>query len=128
MNLISNKQLPSDWKVNVSVSFVQKCVGASNGMVLNVYPAPGNLLGSYSFAGEDGSASSGTGSPSPDQVAAFAAYEKLKPSPQVLAHCDSLKARSASIKTRPTDLSKQALVLSEGTVVLRGVCQFLKFD
>jgi hypothetical protein len=40
-NSISDKRLPDEWKENVSLSFVQKCMGVNSGMLLRVNPSGG---------------------------------------------------------------------------------------
>lgn len=125
---IPSKRLPEMyWRDVVAVSFIRKCMGIGNGVVLTVSPSyPGNL-GSYGFGDAFGGGSGG-GPPPPERVAEFAAYQNLKPTKAVFAHCDSLKERSSKIVAESSALSKQALVLSEGTVVLKGDCPFLKID
>ena len=120
---IADRNLADDWKENVAVSSLQKCMETNSGMALRINPG-----GGYSLSYSGGSMSNSGGAPSPDQIAAFAAYEKLKPSEEVMRHCNALRNRATSIRERALALSNQALLLSEGTVVLTGDCRFLKAE
>ncbi len=116
--------LTLEWKENVALAFVEKCVGHGDGIKLTVFDS------GYSFYYLGGS-SSGSGGrsnpprPSPDQLAAFRAFQSLRMNAALSSHCDSLKRRADTIIHTAEGLSKKAALLSE-SVVLQGTCDSLK--
>jgi hypothetical protein len=118
------KDLTPNWIEMSAVSFVEKCLGHGDGLRLRV-----NDSGySFEYLGGGGTNSGPPGPnaprPPPDLVAAALAYQSIEPN-AMGPHCESLKRRVERIKTIAEDLSKRAILLSEG-VVLNGVCEFLK--
>lgn len=105
------------WRGVDAMSYVEKCVGRGNGLTLRV------TEGGFSFE-YWGASLGGSGRPSPDQVAAFRAFESLKPTANVTSHCSSLKNRAEAIRNSAGELSKEAQLLSESTI-LRGTCEFM---
>jgi len=113
------------WKKVVAVSFVDQCAAHGEGIKLTLSPS------GYTFNYLGGSVGASGGPPpprpSPDQVAAARAFRSLKPSPGIISHCESLKSRAATISTGAAELSNQAFLLSEGTI-LTGDCNFTRSD
>jgi hypothetical protein len=100
-----------------AMSYVEKCAGRGNGVVLQIGQ------GSFNFE-YWGATTGGGGQPSADQIAAFRAFQSMKPTANVTSHCNSLKEHAEAIRSRASELSKQAQILSESTI-LTGTCQFM---
>lgn len=117
--------LDSYWREVAAISFVESCTGRGQGVKLRITD------NGFSFEFWGASISNSGGSPpqrpSPDQVAAFRAFQSLKPDASLDAHCHSLKHRAEAIFESAKELSKQAQFLSESTI-LKGTCDFLRSD
>ncbi len=117
---IRPRTLDPNLKDITAVGFVVHCLGLGPGIKLTVneggynYEYPGVVLG-------------GNGKPSPDQMAAFHAFQSLRPDTAISSHCVSLKDRADKVFHSADDLSRQALLLSE-TTVLKGTCDFVASD
>ncbi len=116
------------WKDTISVSTVEECIGHGNGTILTV------TENGYSFGTWGGSVGgSGGGAnpprPAPDQVAAYEAYKSLRahPVPEMVTHCKNLNTRAHNIADQAKSLSKEALLLAQGTA-LTGNCEFVNVD
>jgi hypothetical protein len=114
---LSSANVDPSWRGIDAMSYVEKCVGRGNGVLLQVRP------GSFSFE-YWGAGGGGGGQPSPDQVATFRAFESLKPTASVTSHCNSLKERAEAIRKGASELSKEAQILAESTI-LTGTCAFM---
>ena len=110
-------RLDAYWRRINAMSYVEKCVGRGNGVKLVVQQ------GGYNFE-YWGVSSGGSGQPSLDEIAAFRAFESMKPSATVTSHCDRLKKRADTILNDARELSKQAQLFSESTI-LKGNCEFM---
>lgn len=112
------------WREVDAVSYVEQCVGRGNGVKLRI------MESGYSFE-YWGASVGGSGPaanpprPSPDQVAAFRAFRALRPDSALKEHCESLKLRAEVIIRAAQELSKEAQLRSESTI-LKGACDFLK--
>ena len=111
------------WKKVVAVSAVEQCMGRGEGVKLVLTDS------AYTFSYFGGSSSASGGPPpprpSPDQVAATNAFTSFKVGRTVTSHCESLNRRAESIISTARELSKKALLLSEGTI-LKGDCEFVQ--
>ena len=109
------------WREVNAVSYVEECVGRGNGVRLKV--TEGGFSIEY-WGASVGASGGGTHPPrpSPDQVAAFRAFRSLKPDVSLGPHCGSLKRRAEGIIRAAQELSKEAQLQSEATI-LKGTCE-----
>jgi hypothetical protein len=107
--VLSERDLTPEWKENAALAFVEKCLGHGEGIKLRIFDS------GYSFEYMGGTTSGSGGGPnpprpSPDQIAAFDAFQALKMNAMVDSHCKSLKRRADAIIHKAEDLSKKASV------------------
>ncbi len=112
-------------KRNLSMTFIQQCMGLGPGFVLQLSP------NGYSFSHFGGSQGA-SGGPAAlagvqELVSANGRYKKFRPSQRLQHLCNSLQASSHDIETSAENLSKQALLLAQRTT-LQGPCSFIKVE
>jgi hypothetical protein len=105
------------WREIDAMSYVEKCVGPGNGVVLKTRESGFN----FEYWGVSGG---GSGTPSPDQIAAFRAFNSIKATPDVIAECTKLRDQARALSNDAANLSKEAELLSKSTI-LPGTCEFL---
>lgn len=114
------------WREVAAMSFVEFCTGRGEGMKLRISE------GGYTFkywGAETGGSGGGLTPPrpSPDQVVAFRAYQSLRRDDFLASRCDNLKRRAEAIVHTAQELSREAQLQSESTI-LKGTCDFLRSD
>jgi hypothetical protein len=107
------------WIDNIANTKTMECLGISLGMQLTVHDG-----GGYSFSYSGGSTTNSAGAPSPDQVAAYGAYQSMAVDDTISARCVKLKRDGDTVATSASKLSAQALVLAQH-ITLTGDCEFL---
>jgi|SRR5579871_290376 len=119
-----DRNLTPYWTEIAAMSFIVQCLGHGEGIKLRVSE------GGFSFSYLGGSqAVSGSENnpprPSPDEVAAYRAFQSLHPDPVFMSYCERLKTGEDAIRAESENLVKRALLQSEMTV-LSGTCEFVR--
>ncbi len=112
-------------KRNLSITFVQQCMGLGPGFVLQVNPS------GYSFSHFGGGQSAGGGPAAlagvQELVSADRRYKNFRPSQELRNRCKILQTSSHDIESSAENLSRQALLLAQRTT-LQGPCSFIKLE
>ena len=118
--LLAGKDLRGNWSQIVAISFVENALRRSRGVTLT------SSNSGFSFTAWGGSLG-GSGQPSPDQIAAFRAFNSIVPTQELQTRTEHLRARAEALEKMSQDLSKKARLLAEDTT-LRGDCEFTRID
>jgi hypothetical protein len=122
MKTLSLPRVAEGQRLGIALSFLEKCLEKGPGMTLIIRP------NGYEFRSRGGSYGvAGSAIVAEDQRAAFDAFTSFQPSPEVTAHCESLKRRAVSMLENAKKVSAEALVLA-GRTTLPGSCEYTKLD
>lgn len=111
-------------RVTVGRAFLEKCMGKGPGFTLEV----SKDSYSYRFPGGGGGSSSGGNVRPPEYLTAILeGFQSIKLTTETMKRCETLTKGAASITTKAMELSRQAQLLAERTV-LTGDCEYIKLD
>lgn len=111
-------KLDPNWKENVAVSLLERCMGRGPGITL--------VLTSRGFDFESfGQSAPNMLKPITEQINALEGFRSFVPNESFRSHCDSLTRNAKEIMSHAQELSRRAQYQAESTI-LKGDCEFLK--